>query len=129
MTEQVAFEPERSLVLQPSLVMVKFVASVIEGAEQPVAAATPVFVRIKVCVAELDPTFTVPKSCVSGDQERLGSAPIVAVRLATEGIHLNSALPHPEKISDATTMKSRGASRFCRCVKTEKLNTYTLLLI
>ena len=72
MTVQVALAPARLFVLQLSVVIVKFTASSIEGAEQPVAVAVPEFVRVKVWVAELLPTFTLPKSFVRGVQASEG---------------------------------------------------------
>jgi hypothetical protein len=48
MTVQVAEEPARSAVPQLSVVIVKFVESPRDGAEQPVADAVPEFVRVNV---------------------------------------------------------------------------------
>jgi hypothetical protein len=61
-TVQVALAPARLPVEQLSVVIVKFVVSLMVGAEHPVAVAVPAFVSVKVSVAEFDPTFTLPKS-------------------------------------------------------------------
>jgi hypothetical protein len=62
--------------------MVKFVVSVIVGAEQLVAVAPPEFVRVKTWVPEFDPTLMFPKSLVSGDQARLGAIPVTMIWFA-----------------------------------------------
>lgn len=61
-TVHVVLEPARFAAPQVSAVIVKFVTSVIEGAEQPVAVAAPELVRVNTCVPEFDPTSMFPKS-------------------------------------------------------------------
>jgi hypothetical protein len=81
-TVQVALAPARLPVEQLSVVIVKCVVSLIVGAEQPVAVAVPEFVSVKVSVAEFDPTFTFPKSWVSGVQARVGAIPVTVIWFA-----------------------------------------------
>jgi hypothetical protein len=71
-TVQVAPDPARFAVPQVSAVIVKFVTSVIEGAEHPVADAVPALVKVKTWVPDEEPTFTFPKSWVSGVQASEG---------------------------------------------------------
>ncbi len=61
-TVQVPLVAARSAVPQVSAAIVKFVASVMDGAEHPVADAPPVFDKVKIWVAEFDPMFTPPKA-------------------------------------------------------------------
>jgi hypothetical protein len=82
MTVQVALAPARSLVPQLSVVIVKFVESLIVGAEQLVAVAVPEFVSVNVSVAEFDPTFTFPKSWVSGLHASVGDRPVTVIWFA-----------------------------------------------
>jgi hypothetical protein len=74
-------DPVRFPVVQVSLDSVKSVVLSIECAEQPVAVSVPEFVRVKVGPAELEPTFTFPKSWVSGVQARLGATPVTTIWL------------------------------------------------
>ncbi len=61
-TVQVVLVPARSAAPHVSAVIVKFVASVMDGAEHPVAVAVPAFVSVKIWVAEFAATSTSPKS-------------------------------------------------------------------
>jgi hypothetical protein len=65
---QVAPEAARFAVPQVSDERVKFVASLIVGAEHPVAAAAPELVKVNEKLLELAPTSIFPKSFVSGVQ-------------------------------------------------------------
>jgi hypothetical protein len=78
-TEQVPLVAARSVPPQVSVRIVKFVASEIIGAEHPVAAAPPVFESVNVWAVEFAPTFTPPKSWVSGLQARLGEIPVTVI--------------------------------------------------
>jgi hypothetical protein len=78
---QVALEPARSLVPQPSEESVKSVELSIVGAEHPVAEAEPEFVSVNVVFVELDPTLMFPNACVSGVQAREGSTPVTMIWL------------------------------------------------
>jgi formaldehyde-activating enzyme involved in methanogenesis len=76
---QVAPEPASVLVPQVSVESVKSVELSMVGAEHPVAVAVPEFVKVKVWVADEDPTFTLPNAFVSGDQARLGAIPVTVI--------------------------------------------------
>jgi hypothetical protein len=76
---QVALDPAKSAVPQPSEESVKFVESEIVGAEHPVAEAPPEFVSVNVVFVELDPTLMFPYACVSGLQARDACTPVTVI--------------------------------------------------
>lgn len=78
-TVQVPPVPVRSAVPQVSAVIVKFVTSVIEGAEHPVAEEDPAFVRVKTWVPDEEPTLTFPKSFVRGVQAKEADVPFTRI--------------------------------------------------
>jgi hypothetical protein len=81
LTVHVPPDAVRFAVPQVSVRIVKFVVSVIEGGEQPVAAAPPEFVNVKVWVEELNPTLIGPKSWESGDHAKAGASPVTVIEL------------------------------------------------
>jgi hypothetical protein len=78
-TVQVAPAPASVPAPQVSAVIVKFVVSVIEGAEHPVAVAVPEFVKVKTWVPDEEPRLIFPKSKVSGAQARTGAIPFTRI--------------------------------------------------
>jgi hypothetical protein len=78
-TVQVALAPARLFVLQLSVVIVKFVVSLMVGAEQPVAEPVPELVSVNVSVDEFAPTATLPKACVRGVQANEGETPVTLI--------------------------------------------------
>jgi hypothetical protein len=80
-TVQFPTRAARSLVPQLSSVTKKSVVFDRTGAPQVVAAAPPVFESVKTWVPEFAPTFTFPKSKVSGFQASEGWTPVTVMRL------------------------------------------------